>query len=99
MCCEILYFRNTFQYTFRPAKILKLLVCYNLANNPAYNHNQTRPYLVFHHDLLITKLHHIGYKIILMAYIVQKIDFMAFREYNYLNERWRWSNDEPHVKK
>jgi hypothetical protein len=28
MSCEILYFRNTFQYTFWPAKILKLLVCY-----------------------------------------------------------------------
>jgi hypothetical protein len=24
---EILYFRYTFQYTFQPAKILKLLVC------------------------------------------------------------------------
>jgi hypothetical protein len=31
--------------------------------------------------------HHIGYKIILMAYIVQKTGFMASREYNYLNER------------
>jgi hypothetical protein len=38
--------------------------------------DDTITYLVFYHDLLITKLHHIDYKIILMAYMVQKIGFM-----------------------
>ena len=33
-------------------------------------------------------------KIILMAYTIQKICFMAFRKSNYLNGRWGWSNDE-----
>jgi len=54
---------------------------------------------VFYHDLLITKLHHIGYKIILMAYIVQKICFMASRISNYLNKIWGWSNDKPPCQK
>jgi hypothetical protein len=53
-------------------------------------------YSVFYHDLLITKLHHIDYKIILMAYMVQKIGFMASRKSNYLNER---CNDEAYVNK
>jgi hypothetical protein len=44
-------------------------------------------YLVFHHDLLITKLHHISCRVVPVAYIVQKIGFMASREYNYLNKR------------
>jgi hypothetical protein len=35
----------------------------------------TITYLVFHHNLLITELHHIGYKIILTAYMVQKIGY------------------------
>ena len=42
-------------------------------------------YQVFYHDLLITKLHYIDYKIKLMACIVQKIYFMATRKSNYLN--------------
>jgi hypothetical protein len=37
----------------------------------------TITYRVFHHDLLITKLHYIDYKIILMTYMVQNICFMA----------------------
>ena len=40
---------------------------------------RTIAYLVFHHDLLITKLHNIRYKITLMAYIVTKVGFMASR--------------------
>jgi hypothetical protein len=59
----------------------------------------TITYRVFHHDLLITKLHHIDYKIVLMAYIVQKIGFMASRKSSYLNKRWGWSNDEPPCQK
>ena len=39
------------------------------------------------YDLLITNLHHIDYKIILMAYTVKKMWFMASRKSNYLNER------------
>ena len=46
----------------------------------------TVTYRVFHHDLLITKLHHINYKIILMAYMVKKIGFVASRKSNYLNK-------------
>ena len=42
---------------------------------------------MFYHDLLITKLHHIDTKIILMAYMVQNIGFMGSRKSNYLNER------------
>ena len=46
----------------------------------------TSRYRVFYHDLLITKLHYIDYKIKLMACFVQKIYFMATRKSNYLNE-------------
>ena len=55
----------------------------------------TITYWVFHHNLLITKLHHIDYKIILMVYMVKKMGFMASWKSNYLNKWWGWSNDEP----
>ena len=59
----------------------------------------TITYQVFHHNLLITKLQHIDYKIILMAYMVKKIGFMASQKSYYLNEWWGWSNNKPPCQK
>ena len=47
----------------------------------------TITYRVFYHDLLITKLHYIECKKILIAYIPQNVCFMATRKSNFLNER------------
>jgi hypothetical protein len=47
MGCEILYFRNTFQYTFQPAKILKLLVCtvqQFIVADKKFSPNETQPF-------------------------------------------------------
>ena len=37
-------------------------------------------------------------KNILMAYIPQKVCFMATKKSNFYNERWGGNNDEPHLK-
>jgi hypothetical protein len=38
-------------------------------------------------------------KNLLMAYLFQKVGFMAYGNSNYLNERWGWSYDEPPCQK
>jgi hypothetical protein len=64
------------------------VACSNQAGriNIFFFYSFTITYRVFHHDLLMAKFHHIDYKIILMAYMVKKIGFMAPRKFNYLNE-------------
>ena len=58
----------------------------------------TITYWVFYHNLLITKLHYIECKKILMAYIHQMVCFIATRKSNFLNERWGGNNNEPYLK-
>ena len=53
----------------------------------------------YYRDLLITKLHYIDCKIVLMACMVQNICFMDTIKSNYFNEMSGLSNNGPHIKR